>query len=76
MKFQGGADSQSAAPRLIGAKLLSRILGLLYRLARELSDENAYQRHLQLTGHHHSAAEWRAFSDGRHRRKYQNAKCC
>ena len=46
------------------------------RLARELSDESAYARHLQLTGHVHSAAEWRAFIDHKHKRKYQNAKCC
>jgi hypothetical protein len=57
-------------------KLLRRILSYLAALARELSDETAYARHLQLTGHAHSAAEWRAFSDHKHRRKYQNAKCC
>ncbi len=45
-------------------------------LARELSDENAYGRHLQVTGRPHSAAEWKIFSDRHHRRKYQNAKCC
>jgi hypothetical protein len=57
-------------------KLLRKVFGFAYDLAHELSDENAYKRHLQLTGHSHSAAEWRAFSDRRHRRKYQNAKCC
>lgn len=58
------------------AILQTRLLGITVGLLRELSDENAYQRHLQLTGHVHSAAEWRTFSDRRHRRKYQNAKCC
>lgn len=53
-----------------------RIWRFLIALARELSDENAYARHLQLTGHSHSASEWRLFIDARHRRKYQNAKCC
>ena len=72
----GGADSQSAASRFIGTKLVSRIFGLLRSFALELSDENAYQRHLQLTGHPDSATEWRAFSDQRQHRKYQNAKCC
>ena len=57
-------------------KLLRKIFELARSLARELSDETAYKRHLQLTGHHHSAVEWRVFSDRRHRRKYQNAKCC
>ena len=52
------------------------ILRYLVALARELSDETAYARHLQLTGHAHSAAEWRAFIDCKHKRKYQNAKCC
>lgn len=57
-------------------KLLKKIFELVSSLARELSDENAYRRHLLLTGHPHSAAEWRTFSDRRHRRKFQNAKCC
>ncbi len=57
-------------------EVLRRALSLLGALARELTDESGYARHLSLTGRGHSAAEWRAFSDGRHRRKYQNAKCC
>jgi hypothetical protein len=56
--------------------MLRSLLSYVVALARELSDETAYARHLKMTGHAHSAAEWRAFSDGRHRRKYQNAKCC
>lgn len=57
-------------------KTLRRLLSLVCALARELSDENAYARHLHFTSRSHSAAEWKAFSDGRNRRKYQNAKCC
>jgi hypothetical protein len=57
-------------------KTLRRMFFLLGALARELADENAYTRHLRLTNRRHSAAEWKAFSDSRHRRKYQNAKCC
>lgn len=56
--------------------LLRRLLAYAAALARHLSDETAYARHLQITGHPHSAAEWKAFSDRKHRRKYQNAKCC
>jgi hypothetical protein len=56
--------------------ILRRLSAYLVALARELSDESAYARHLQLTGHPHSASEWRAFIDGKHKRKYQNAKCC
>lgn len=57
-------------------KLVRRFCSLVLGLLRELSDETAYKRHLQDTGRVHSAAEWRAFSDCRHRTKYQNAKCC
>jgi hypothetical protein len=52
------------------------IFRYIIALARELSDETAYARHLQLTGHSHSAQEWRSFIDSKHRRKYQNPKCC
>ena len=56
--------------------VLRRVLSYVVALARELSDETAYARHLQLTGHPHSREEWRAFIDCKHKRKYQNAKCC
>lgn len=75
----GAGILDSPASQLIGThgtKPLPRIFELVCGLARELSDETAYQRHLQLTGHAHSAAEWRAFSDSRHRRRYRDAKCC
>lgn len=55
---------------------MRRFLAFLLNLARELSDENAYARHLRATQREHSDAEWRAFIDCRLRRKYQNAKCC
>jgi hypothetical protein len=57
-------------------KWLQHIWRFAVRLAKELSDETGYARHLTLTGRQHSAMEWRAFSDSRHRQKYQNAKCC
>lgn len=53
-----------------------KLIRYVLALARELSDENAYARYLETTGHGHSQAEWRRFSEDRHRRKYQNAKCC
>ena len=55
---------------------LRRIFRLLRTLARELSDEGAYERHLANARLPHSGEEWRAFIDRRHREKYQNAKCC
>jgi hypothetical protein len=57
-------------------KLVRKLLKFVLALARELSDESAYARHLQATGHAHSRSEWRRFSESRHRRKYENAKCC
>jgi hypothetical protein len=56
--------------------MLRNLLRFLRELARELSDENAYARHLSYSGRAHSPAEWRAFIDSKYRRKYQNGKCC
>jgi hypothetical protein len=56
--------------------VIARVGRLLAAFARELSDEAAYARHLNRSGHPHSPAEWRLFIDRRHRKKYQNAKCC
>lgn len=56
--------------------VIRKLLSFVVALARELSDENAYARHLKVTGQPHSAAEWKLFIDRRYRRKYQNAKCC
>jgi hypothetical protein len=53
-----------------------KLFTLLWHFFRELSDEAAYARHLKNTCRPHSPAEWREFSNGRYRRKYQNAKCC
>lgn len=53
-----------------------RVLRFIAELARELSDESGYRRHLARTGRVHSADEWRKFIDRRLLRKYQNAKCC
>ena len=49
---------------------------LIIALLKELADENAYERHLVAHGRRHSPEEWRRFSDGRLRAKYQRAKCC
>jgi hypothetical protein len=45
-------------------------------LAKELTDENAYERYLAVSGRRKCGEEWRRFSDARLRRKYQNGKCC
>jgi len=57
-------------------KRVRTFYGLILTLLRELSDENAYHRHLMAHGLVHSAEEWRRFSDQRLRAKYLRAKCC
>ncbi|MGA7411828.1 MAG: hypothetical protein WBW33_15220 [Bryobacteraceae bacterium] len=56
--------------------VLKKLFRFLRSLARELSDESAYQRHLAWHQRVHSRDEWKAFSDARLARKYQNGKCC
>jgi hypothetical protein len=56
--------------------LLKRAGFLLWELLRELSDENAYRRHLAYHGRLHSPEEWRRFSDQRLQAKYVRPKCC
>jgi hypothetical protein len=55
---------------------MKHALRLFWRLLRELSDENAYARHLAARGLCDSAEEWRHFSEERLRAKYARAKCC
>jgi hypothetical protein len=57
-------------------KRLRSFWRLALALARELADENAYQRHLATHGRVHSGEEWRKFSDERLRAKYLRPKCC
>lgn len=57
-------------------RTIRNILAGLAELMREISDQNAYQRHLAQHGVAHSAEEWRRFSDERFRMKYQQVKCC
>lgn len=56
--------------------MMLKLFRFVRELALELSDESAYARHLAMVGRPHSAAEWRLFIDSKHRRKYQNSKCC
>ena len=55
---------------------IHKLLRFLHQLARELSDESAYQRHLAWHRRVHSPDEWKTFYDTRLARKYQNGKCC
>jgi len=55
---------------------MKRVFRLIRALLRELSDENAYERHLAAHGRSHSGEEWRRFSEERLGQKYARAKCC
>ncbi|MCE5308140.1 MAG: M24 family metallopeptidase [Acidobacteriales bacterium] len=57
-------------------KRLKALGRLLLALARELSDENAYHRHLAAHGLVDSGEEYRKFSEHYLRAKYMRAKCC
>ena len=49
---------------------MRRLGRFILELLRELSDENAYQRHLVAHGRIHSPEEWRRFSEERLRAEY------
>jgi hypothetical protein len=55
---------------------MKTFLRIILSIIREIADESAYQRHLQICGRPHSPDEWRKFADQRFARKYARAKCC
>jgi hypothetical protein len=55
---------------------MKQLLRILLGILKEIGDENAYARHLAVHGREASGAEWRKFSEERHKAKYMNAKCC
>jgi hypothetical protein len=55
---------------------MARLLKFLINLARELSDETAYARYLEVHCVPRSASAWRAFSETRMRDKFGRPKCC
>jgi hypothetical protein len=57
-------------------RLLFSIAAGISELLRELSDQNAYSRHLAEHAVPHSGEEWRKFIDERYRARYQQVKCC
>jgi hypothetical protein len=56
--------------------MVRRLKRILIGLLRELTDENAYRRHLAAHGRAPSREEWRRFTDERYGAKYRRAKCC
>ena len=57
-------------------RALREVGRVLLGLLRELSDQNAYARHLARHGATHSGAEWRRFTEHRFKAKYSRPKCC
>ena len=55
---------------------MRRLGSLVLSILRELADETAYHRHLEVHGRKHSGEEWRRFSEERMAEKYARAKCC
>jgi len=55
---------------------LASILRLVAGLLKELSDENAYRRHLEAHGLQDTGDAWRQFSSEHFRAKFVRPKCC
>lgn len=55
---------------------MTRVFRFVVSLLRELADENAYRRHLEIHNLQHSPSEWRRFSEDRFHSKYHRPKCC
>ena len=55
---------------------MKRFFEILRGILDELTDQNAYRRHLAAHGTTHSAEEWRKFSDERYQAKSTRARCC
>lgn len=57
-------------------KQIRKVMSVLVGLLREISDQNAYHRHLTLHRRLHSREEWQQFQDKRLRSRYVRPKCC
>ena len=55
---------------------LRKLTSLVWEILRELSDERAYRRYLEIHNRAHSREEWHKFSDERQRARYSKPKCC
>ncbi len=52
------------------------IFRFIRELLGELSDQNAYRRHLAAHGAAHSPAEWRRFCDEHWLKQSRRGRCC
>jgi|KBSMisStaDraftv2_1062788.scaffolds.fasta_scaffold573104_2 hypothetical protein len=56
--------------------LFRRLVEVVSGVVAELSDQNAYQRHLAAHGVAHSPDEWRRFQDEHWQAKARRGRCC
>jgi len=52
------------------------VLSVLSGIIAEISDQNAYHRHLEAHGTVHSPDEWRRFQDEHAAANSRRARCC
>jgi len=57
-------------------KTILAVARIIQGILLELSDQNAYARHLALHGATHSGREWRRFTERRFAAKYSRPRCC
>ena len=55
---------------------LRQFFSILRGIVDELSDQNAYARHLKAHGVEHSPDEWRRFQDAHWAAKSRRGRCC
>jgi hypothetical protein len=53
-----------------------QIRDVLLGVLNEITDQNAYRRHLAAHGAPHSGEEWRRFCDERWKEKERRGRCC
>jgi hypothetical protein len=56
--------------------VLQSIARIISEVLMELSDQNAYRRHLAAHGVAHSPDEWRRFQDEHWAAKSRRGRCC
>jgi len=69
-------SAETVADLGVATPAMKRFIQFVLALARELSDETAYARYLEMHRVPRSPAAWRAFSDTRMREKFGRPKCC
>jgi hypothetical protein len=52
------------------------VMRVLAGILNEITDQNAYRRHLAAHNAAHSGEEWRKFCDERWKAKAQRTRCC